>query len=269
MSDQPGEPDNATEVPALPGKIENSPDPRKVRERRAKYRGWRRRLHDYIVVPAEIPQDFNEPLSELVSSLSTDDGVTATAILDEAQSIFDETLSRIESAERRATTLQGTVAIAASLVVAGAGLMLDPSKVAGRGWRIVLVIILAGFVGSLIGCAWRALAVTGRMFEFEQPGSERIHLRAKEIGPHARTFRAAELLRAAGVASEIGAVKVGLLRSAAWWLRLALSILGAFVIALAIYVVTTGSSTGNLTPPRATCNAPHLLRHCGVWLQRP
>jgi hypothetical protein len=252
----------------LPGAIEKSPDPKRIRERRAKLKGWRLQLYDYRVVPAEIPSEFNEPLAELIERLSTDDALTAGTILEEAQAISNEAIGRIDSAERRATTLQGTVAIAASLVVAGAGLLLDPSKVSNRDWRIALLIILAAVLGCLIGCAWRALAVTGRMFEFEQPGPERIHLRAKAPGLKARTFRAAELLRAAGVASEVGAVKVGLLRSSAWWLRAALTVLAAFIVAISVYAalasdsptvpaggprqieIVTGNRQGSLGPQR-------------------
>jgi hypothetical protein len=127
-------------------------------------------------------------------------------------------------------------------VVAGAGFLLDSTKIADRGWRIALLILLAAFLACLLGCAWRALAVTGRIFEFEQPGPERIHLRAKSKGTEAQIFRAAELLRAAGVASEIGAVKVGLLRSAAWWLRHALAALATLVVGLCIYVAVSDDS---------------------------
>lgn len=237
----------------LPGAIDRSPDPRRIRDRRERLHGWRRRVYDYLVVPAEVPAEFNEPLQVLIEKLSTDNSTAAATTLAEAQAIFDEAAGRIESAERRATTLQGTVAIAASLVVAFAGFLLDPAKIADRGWRIALLIVLAAFLGSLIGCAWRALAVTGRMFEFEQPGPERIHLRAKSKGTLAQTFRSAELLRAAGVASEIGAVKVGLLRSAAWWLRLALTWLALLVVGLCIYVAVGDHSRQSSAPqPRPT-----------------
>lgn len=239
MTDPPTTPGSGDASDELPGRIDRSPDQGRIRRHRAKLNGRRRDIYDYVVVPAEIPDRFNEPLAELITKLSTDDPLAAATVLEEAQAALDEAHGRIDSAERRATTLQGTVAIASSLVVAGAALLLDPTRIESSGWRTALVLLLAGFVVSLIGCAWRALSVTGRMFELEQPGTERIHLRAKTAGTRAQTFRAAELLRAAGVASEIGSVKVGLLRSASWWLRLALGALAAFMVALAIYVATT------------------------------
>ena len=242
---------------ALPGRISRSPDPPRIRNRRPKSQGWRRKLFDYVVVPAEVPADFNEPLVVLFDRLSTDDEATAATILDEARAVFDETAHRIEGAERRATTLQGTAAIAASLVVAGGGLLLDPAKIADQGWRVGLLVLLVGFLGSLIACAWRALAVTGRIFEFEQPGPERIFLRAKLNGIQAQTARAAELLRAAGVASEIGAVKVGLLRSAAWWLRVALAAMAAFGVVLCLYVATGNHARSAHPTPSPRSSARH------------
>jgi len=231
----------------LPGPITQSPDRRRIREHRAKLPGWLRRIYDFLVVPAEIPSEFNDALATLANSLSTDDETTAAATLAEAQAIFDETSDRIASAERRATTLQGTVAIAASLVVAGVSLFADQSKIPDRGWRTAFVACLAAFVAALIASAWRALAVTGRMFEFEQPGPDRIFLRAKKTGVEAQTLRAAELLRAAGVASEIGAVKVGLLRSAGWWLRIALTILAGFVVVVGLYATLNHKSRSSPT----------------------
>ena len=153
MTDQPEQSGPPAED-ELPGAIEKSPDPERIRERRAQLTGWRLKLYDYRVVPAEIPSEFNEPLDQLIERLSTDDALTAATILEEAQAISAEATSRIDSAERRATTLQGTVAIAASLVVAGAGLPLRPSKVTDRDWRIVLLIVLVAVLDVLTGCAW-------------------------------------------------------------------------------------------------------------------
>jgi hypothetical protein len=220
----------------LPGAIDTSPDRARIRRRRAGLHGWQRSVYDYIVVPAEVPAQFNQPLADLIEQVTSKDAQTASTILGEAEAAFREASETIESAERRATTLLGTVAIAASLVVAGAGLLLDPAKVNSSSWRLVLAVSLAAFLVCLVGCGWRALAVTGRIFNFEQPGFERIHLRAKMKGTDAQAFRAAELLRATGVAEEIGKVKVGLLASAAWWLRMALGALAVLVIALVVYV---------------------------------
>lgn len=54
----------------------------------------------------------------------------------QAHAIAQTAVDRTASAERRATPLCGTVAIAASLTVSGAGLILDRSNVPEHGWRI-------------------------------------------------------------------------------------------------------------------------------------
>lgn len=244
--------DSVQPIDGLPEAIETSPDRARIRRRRENLRGWRRSVYDYLVVPAEVPSRFNQSLADLIERVSSDDEQTASTILGEAEAAYREASETIESAERRATTLLGTVAIAASLVVAGAGLLLDPSKISSNPWRIALAVLLAAFLACLVGCGWRALAVTGRIFNFEQPGFDRIHLRAKMKPKDAQAFRAAELLRATGVAEEIGSVKVGLLSSAAWWLRLALGALAVLVIALVVYVSTASDHGGSPGQPHSS-----------------
>lgn len=56
---------------------------------------------------------------------------------------------------------------------------------------------------------------------------------------YALTHRAAELLRASEVADQIGKVKVGLLRSAAWWFRIAILLLACLAGVLLAYSITT------------------------------
>lgn len=73
--------------------------------------------------------EFNESLADLQTKLQCADGDTTALILEEALATFAEPHARIESAERRATTLQGTVAIAASLTIGGAGLVLDKTTI--------------------------------------------------------------------------------------------------------------------------------------------
>jgi hypothetical protein len=205
-------------------------------------RAWRQRslepVRSYVLVPAPAPEDFaREPLDDLADSLRTDRQEVARAILTEAEAIFQEPVDRIDSAERRATTLQGTVAIAASVVVAGAGLLLDPSKVSDQRWRMVFSVSVLAFVICLTASAIRALSATSRIFRFEQPGPQRIGHRASMSECDVLTHRAAELLRASEVANQIGRVKVGLLRSAAWWFRLAIVSLAVLAALIATYVI--------------------------------
>jgi hypothetical protein len=195
-------------------------------------------LKAYVLVPAPAPSDYAaETLADLAARLKTDDLGVAKALLDEAEAMYQEPADRIESAERRATTLQGVVAVAASVAVASGGLLLDPTKIAGHGWRIAIAVVLLGFVLCLLACAVRALGATTRIFRFLQPGHTRIAERAGMSETEALTHRAAELLRAYDVADQVGRTKVGLLRSAAWWFRASLVILALLMGLLAAYTV--------------------------------
>lgn len=245
----------------LPGPIQVSPDPKRLRDGLAKRSGWRRRLFVRFRQPAnrpgfvchppeELEFHFNRGLAELVKELKggqTVDPKTAALTLVEARAIFDEPVSRIDSAERRATTLQGTVAIAASLVVGGAGLLFDSSKVQGHGWRIAIAVVLAAFLVCLIGCAARALSATGRVFQFEQPGYERVCMRARMKPEDATLHLAAELLRASSVADEIAGMKIGFMARAAWWFRCALVPLALLAGLLCAYAI--GSDSGSEPRP--------------------
>jgi Collagen triple helix repeat (20 copies) len=229
------------------GPITASPDKEKWRKRFARVQGTRlQRPYEILFVPAPAPERFaNEHLDALAQRLRTTNPTVARATLAEAEEIYQEPQQRIESAERRATTLQGTVAIAASVAAAGGGLLLDPTRVHGHGWRVALGLLLAAFVGCLTGCAMRALGATSRTFNFEEPGVERIVERAKATNDYdALTLRAAELLRAFGVADQVGKVKVGLLIAAAWWFRLAILTLCLLTGLIAAYAIWGPTNAG-------------------------
>ena len=252
-----------SDAPADPtAAITLAPDPRKWRTRRSVFpAGVLRRTWDKLVVPADPPEGFaSESLGDLEAKLRTTDEAVAAAILAEAEQAYREPQELIESAERRATTLQGTVAIAASVALAGAGLLLDPTRVPSRSWRVAIVVALALFVLCLLGCAVRALGATVRIFNYEEPGYERIVDRVSMSGPAAMTSRAAELLRAAAVADMIGSVKVGLLRPAAWWFRLALLLLAALTAIVGAYALSDAATSTHRTSGSNATNARSASR---------
>lgn len=234
--------------------IRCSADPRRQRDRWA----WiqdrcpqrLQRLYEMAVIPAAPPEGFAAVhLDDLVEQLRTADDEVARAVLAEAETAAAEPQERIDGAERRATTLQGTLAIAASVTLAGAGLFLRDGAVEDSGWRILIVVSFAAALLTLLACALRASQVTGRIFQFEDPGFERLPDRARMTAADAMTSRAADLLRAAAVADAIGQVKVGLLRSAAWWFRLSLSVLAALASVLLLYALVRDPT---MPPPAVT-----------------
>lgn len=223
-------------------------------------------LKNYVLVPAPPPGGFAaKSLAEVHESLKTVDVGAAKATLAEAEATFQEPQDRIDSAERRATTLQGTVAIAAAVVTAGAGLLLDPTKVAGQGWRAALALAFGLFVFCLVACAVRALGATSRIFQLPNPGPQRIVDRAAMSESDALTHRAAELLRSADVADVVGAVKVGLLTSAAWWFRAALLMLGVLIALIAGYVFAGPNALAKKPAPVASQPRADGRHSGGAW----
>ena len=258
------EPETFSAAEGPTGPITVSPDPEKWRKRRDKIPAWCRGVWDYVFVPADPPERFaTEPLAELAIKLATSDHDVAMAILAEAEAAYSEPQQRIESAERRATTLQGTVAIAASVALAGAGLLLDPARINGQLWRIGFGSLLILFVICLMGCALRAVSATTRIFNFEEPGLERIYERAGMDKAEVLTYRAAELLRAFAIADMIGSVKVGLLRAAAWWFRWALVWLALLTALVAAYAIGGPSSAQSSSTKRqaSSAAAPSSVKH--------
>ena len=218
------------------------PDPEATRRRNARVPKYCRGIWKYLVVPADAPTRFIEPLDQLAAKLETGDVEHARTVLEDALAAHREPTSRIESAESRATTLLGSVAIAASIAIAGGGLLLDPNKVPDQTWRIILAIGLVAFVLCLLGCAIRALGATSRIFVMQEPGIDEIPDRASMSLEKALALRAAAILRSFGTVDEIADVKVGLLRSATWWFRLALATLGVLMVLIAACTISQSPS---------------------------
>jgi hypothetical protein len=236
---------------------------------------------DYVhPVPWDPPERFPQSLDTLRARLSTDDDKLADELLADAERLFAETEDRVESAERRATTLQGTVAIAATVALTGAGLVLDPAKLRGDDWRTAFAFGLAALVLLLVLTAVRATGASTRVFNFTTPSDDDIFERAQLSAAEAKTRRAAYLLHGYGRNNEVAALKIGYLRSAAFWFRGALLILLLLTAMLSLYVLDSrgneavgrsstsetqqrkGTTTPSPTPrqPSATTPAPAAPR---------
>ena len=114
--------------------------------------------------------------------------------LEQAQLVAQSAVDRAATVERRATTLGGTVAVAASLTVGGASLALDRTKVPDHAWRIAfaLAFALAALMFALSGLyAIRAL-VGFRKWGWLYP--DPVIERNQRTLPEQHVARAAELL---------------------------------------------------------------------------
>jgi hypothetical protein len=212
--------------------------------RRRLPKGSRRRgLYDKFFLPLDPPTEFTEPRESLAARLMprTSDGdpdlARTSEVLQEAQAIYARAEERVDSAERRATTLQGAITIAASLLLAGGTFLADPSKVHGTAWRIALGTVLLGVITFLLMAGLRALAATSRIHVFRRPTASEITNRAASPLAEARMDAAAEILRSYACNTKVADWKVAYLGAAAWWFRLSLATLLVFGWLLAGYVV--------------------------------
>jgi MFS family permease len=213
----------------------------------------RRRWYDSFFLEVEPPIEFTEPHAELVRRLtppaSAEAGERSKEILAGAQAAFAEAEARVEGAERRATTLQGAVAIAVSVLLAGGALLSDPSKVHGEGWRACLALALFAVTGCLVMAGARALAATALIRVFNRPTPAKALERAQMDPVEARIDLAAETLKDFGANDQVAAWKVAYLGAAAWWFRGALIGLLVLAILLCAFIafadpMAAGTGTG-------------------------
>lgn len=119
---------------------------------RKRWRGLRQWVKPLPNRPKLMPLTRDEIESKLPRQMSPE---IASGVLEEAAGVVARRDERIATAEAKATTLLGTVAIAASLIIAGSGLILDPGKVADA-WRRVLMLIVLALLICLLMCGYTA-----------------------------------------------------------------------------------------------------------------
>jgi protein-S-isoprenylcysteine O-methyltransferase Ste14 len=195
---------------------------------------WRR-IREHLSLPLEEYGEFHGTANEIAGRLRTSNPDLAETILAEAEKVAAEAFDRADGAERRATTLQGAIAIAASFGIAAGALLLDSNKIKSDGWRQTFAVISLGFVFCLVASGFRAVSAVYRVHRWSYPESSEIFKRSKMDAREAKTHRAAALLRTVSRNQSIARWKVAYMRAAAWWFRLALAFLLADALALAVY----------------------------------
>jgi hypothetical protein len=166
-----------------------------------------------------------------------DDPDQAHALLKEAQALYQSAAERAEHAERRAASLQTAVAIAFTFSLAGAGILLDPTKVRGVWWPRAIALVFALTIGALVMTATRSLSALTKRTRPHVIGESDFALLAV---PHDELARgrvelAARYLRYYGRNQRIADHKVELMQAGAWWLTRALAGIAALVVLLLCY----------------------------------
>jgi hypothetical protein len=173
---------------------------------------------------------------EVYETLRADEVEAAKETLDHVEEIAQGAVERAAAADRRATTIAGTVAIAASFTLTGGSLALDGNKWgdadARRWFAIGLCVTSGAFVLSAF-YALRALVAT-RVWHWSQPFDLPIDL--SEQMPKRLGMRATHLLQGFAGNWEISDLKNRLVDLALRWLLLALAAIVALAVIVAIEV---------------------------------
>jgi hypothetical protein len=173
----------------------------------------------------------------------------ASELRTEAQRINDDELERREHVERRATALQGAVAIAFGFALAGGALMLDPKTLPDERWRNLVAAAYLATLICLAATAGRALRGTVRVHAYHHPDPSGPAKRATGADDEAELERAAELLYVYSRNQPIVDYQVTQMRAAGHWF--ALAIIGLVVTASLI----CGALVDRPTTQRATSAA--------------
>jgi hypothetical protein len=250
----------ATEPPAQAGS--NAPENWVERLRARLPKGsHRRKLWNKLALPVNEPSEFLGEQEALIDQLTTHSGdpekdlQRSAALLAEAQEIYERAEARAAGAQTRATTLQGAVAIAASLLLAGGALILDQTKLHGTGWRALFAVMLVAVTGALVMCGVRALSATSTIHRWHRPSADQIISRSQRYATQANIELAAETLQDYSYNTKIAAWKVAYLAAAAWWFRIALALILAMGVLIGTYTIATDTPSATTTTTTTTTNS--------------
>lgn len=213
--------------------------------------GWVRRKWREVFFEPDKQVAFDRTRDELKAQLKTDDEDKAEGILKDATDAFNRLQDRVDGAERRATTLQGSSAVAASLAVAAAGLLIDPTKIEGNGWKLLFGVNAVFIVFALAMCAWRATLASSRVHRWMTPSDWSVLERSEQTIADAQVDRAVDLLWAVNHNQRFARYKISLLRAAADWVRRALVALLVLALITAVYGVGGPGRPGAHTTPKS------------------
>jgi hypothetical protein len=203
-------------------------------------------LHDRLFPPRNHPwwtrdrkprTQHLDAIDAMIKTLPSGEDGTSEAVLAHAQEIAQTAVDRAAAADRRATTIAGTVAIAASLTLSGASLVFDTSKIKDEVWRGALAFILFAATAAFVAAAVYALVALVRYREWnwaEMWDLPRTVGSADELN----RIRAAHLLHNFCRNWEISDVKNRWVDNALRALIVALVLLAVLALALFFYALT-------------------------------
>jgi hypothetical protein len=230
-----------------------------VPEGSVRRRWWWNRLF----VQIDQPFFFRDQTSdEIYRALRPAIGRSA-GVLAEAEQVLADERARGEHVERRATALQGAVAIAGTFVLAGAGFLLTTSRPLAAPWRTLIAIPYAITVFCLVATGLRALRATVRVHAFEYPDPEGPTQRATLDENNSELRRTAELLYSYSRNQPIIDYQVAQMRAAGHWFALALAgLLVTAAVVCAALLASAGSSASQRRTNAVARPAVHAQGRC-------
>jgi hypothetical protein len=223
-------------------------------------KGWLkpRTAISWFTPELDIENEFPQEQKALVQKLLTDSPEQAADLLEEAREIAAAIVrDRVEGVERRATTMQGVVAITATFTLTGGGLIV--TQIRGTLWQIAIGGLLFLITLSLALCGFRATQAVANIHRWRAAPRNRVLSRAGQALTESRAERAAYELRVAGVNSRIARFKVTMLNRARGHLLRALAgvpLLTGLLLAYAVANDPVGDAAqSSATPPSASAPA--------------
>jgi hypothetical protein len=213
-------------------------------ERAIRRRWWWNRLFVQIDDPFFFENESEESIYEWLRSASG----RPAGVLADARQVFDDEQARSENVQQRASGLQGAVAIAASFVLAGGGLLLNASELPHDAWRVVIALAYAYTVFCLVATGLRALRATVRTHAFHWPDPEGPVRRAKRSEADDELLQAAELLHSFSRNQPFVDYQLAQMRAAGHWFAGAL--LGVLVTGLLVCGALLSETSGSKTQDR-------------------
>ena len=181
-------------------------------------------------------------LHEILAELPAATEKQANAQLEHVEAIARSAAERAAAADRRASTIAGSVAIAASFTLSGAGFVLDTQKVADPDVQVAFAMVLfattVSFVFSAV-YALRALVGTHQWNWTKPPELDKYahDVHEDEEGIQRQRLRAAYLLKDFAANWEISDLKNRCVDMALRWLVVGLIGIAAFAALLVYYTM--------------------------------
>lgn len=192
-------------------------------------------LKEHLFPPIEDTDRFTDPPEAIANAIGDIEYAEARDLMHDAERSYDEPNRRSEAAERRATAILGSAGIAAGLTTAGAGLLLDPTKIAGS-WRSGIAVILGLAIFSLFMAALRAV-MSLRVLTWHVPDMQALLPSGQADVLPKTVLRAATLLYKGSRNEGNARWKVALAGAATWWFTRAVLFLLLTVVLLLVFII--------------------------------